>query len=75
MTIPTQTQRHAWMLQWRKAGVALERVRLEELQVADLARVARDLEDACRASAGERAASQTSGLIEQQRVLHRKPAK
>jgi len=63
------------MLQWRKAGVALERVRLQELQVADLARIARDLEDACNASAGERAASLTSGLIEQQRVLHGRRAR
>jgi len=59
------------MAQWRSAAIALQRARLDEVRGADLGRIARDLEDACMAAAGERAASRTSGLIEQQRALHR----
>ena len=58
------------MAQWRLAAVALEHVRAVEIRNANLARVAEDLEDACVASAGARAAMQTSGLIEQQRIFH-----
>ena len=71
MTGPTHDQRLAWMAQWRSAAIALQRARLDEVRGADLGRIARDLEDACMAAAGERAASRTSGLIEQQRALHR----
>ncbi len=70
MTGPTHEQQLAWMAQWRSAAMALQRVRLDEILGADLARIARDLEDACMASASERSASTTSGLIEQQRALH-----
>ena len=58
------------MAQWRSAAVALERVRLAELGSADLARIAADLDDASLVAAGNRARSVTSGLIEQQRLLH-----
>ena len=60
------------MAQWRSAAVALERVRLQELGTADLARIAADLDDACLASARANGSALTSGLIEQQRLLHRR---
>ena len=73
MTTPTEDQRRTWMAQWRSAAVALERVRVDELRGADLGRIAAGLEDACAASAGERARRATSGMVEQQRLLHRRP--
>lgn len=73
MMTPTDDQRRAWMAQWRAAAVALERVRLQELSTADLGRIAADLDDACLASARASALEPTSGLIAQQRVLHRRP--
>jgi hypothetical protein len=60
------------MAQWRAAAVALERVRLEELRTADLARIVADLDDACLASVRAHGSEPTSGLIEQQRILHRR---
>ena len=72
MTTPTDAQRRAWVAQWRSAAVALERVRLQELRAADLARVAADLDDACLAFARARGLAPTSGLIAQQRFLHRR---
>ena len=74
MTTPTDAQRQGWMAQWRSAAVALERVRLQELRTADLARIAADLDDACLASARANGFELTSGLIEQQRLLHRRVA-
>jgi hypothetical protein len=71
MTAPTDAQRQGWMAQWRSAAVALERVRLQELRAADLARIAADLDDACLASLRAHGPDVTSGLIEQQRILHR----
>ena len=72
MMTPTDAQRRAWMAQWRSAAVALERVRLQELCSADLARIAADLDDACLASARVGELEPTSGLIAQQRVLRRR---
>ncbi len=72
MTLPTTTQQRAWMAQWRSAAVELARVGQAELRVVDLWRAAADLEDACVESA--RAAHvepSVSGLVEQQRWLHR----
>ena len=60
------------MAQWRAAAVALERVRLEELRTADLARIAADLDDACLAAVRAHGSELNSGLIEQQRLLHRR---
>lgn len=60
------------MTQWRSAAVALERIRLLELQAADLARIAADLDDACLASVRALGPGPTSGLIAQQRFLHRR---
>ena len=60
------------MQQWRSAAIEMERVRLMELSAVDLARVAADLEDACLASAIAARDSRASGLIEQQRWLHRR---
>jgi len=71
MTTPTDAQRRAWVAQWRSAAVALERVRLQELQAADLARIAADLDDACLASVRAAGPAPSSGLIAQQRFLHR----
>lgn len=71
MISPTTSQRNAWMMQWRSAAIELERVRLSELDSVDLARVALDLEDSCVVSALAARDSQESGLIEQQRWLHR----
>ncbi len=71
MTEPTAAQRRGWMTQWRLAGPALERVRLQELSVANLGRIAADLNDACIVAASTRALSTTSGLVAQQYFFHR----
>ncbi|MEO7083682.1 MAG: hypothetical protein ABI442_20695 [Gemmatimonadaceae bacterium] len=60
------------MARWRSAGIALEQVRLAELDAVDLARVAADLEDASLAAAPARGLSVTSGLVSQQRLFHRR---
>jgi hypothetical protein len=61
------------MEQWRSAAVALARVQQAERVSVDLARVAADLEDACRIAAlAAQRGPQTSGLIEQQRWFHRR---
>ena len=72
MTAPTEAQRRTWMAQWRSAAVALERVRLDELGAANLTRIADDLEDACMASVRANGFATTSGLVEQQALLHRR---
>lgn len=72
MTLPTEAQRHAWMAQWRAAGPALERIRLRELATADLGRIAAALEDACLEGVRARDPGRISGLVEQQRLLHRR---
>jgi len=73
MTSPTSAQQRAWMAQWRSAAVELARVGQVERAHVDLGRVAADLEDACVASAREALLSPpTSGLIDQQRWLHRR---
>jgi hypothetical protein len=71
MVTPTDAQRRAWMAQWRRAGPALERVRLDELFSAKLSRIADDLEDACVASVRATPPGPVSGLIAQQAALHR----
>lgn len=71
MTAPTEAQQRTWMAQWRSAAIALERVRLLELESADLARIAADLDDVSRLAARTRATVTTSGLIAQQRLFHR----
>ncbi len=58
------------MAQWRTAAIALERIRIQEIRVLDLARVAADLDDACLASVQTAGPQPTSGLIAQQRILH-----
>ncbi len=70
---PTEEQRRTWMRQWRSAAVELERVRLEELRDLDLGRVAMALEDACLEAVRRNPPGPTSGLLEQQRLLHRSP--
>jgi len=72
MIPPTDAQRREWMAQWRSAAIALARVRQSELVDADLARIASDLDDACLVSARARGRAPTSGLIEQQRLLHQR---
>ncbi|MDZ4259983.1 MAG: hypothetical protein U0974_12100 [Gemmatimonadales bacterium] len=72
MNSVTDAQRRAWMAQWQLAAVALEKVRVSELQSADLAGIAAALEDASVAAARERGRSFTSGLIAQQAALHRR---
>ena len=61
------------MRQWWSAAVELERVRLEELRDLDLGRVAIALEDATLEAVRRHPPGPTSGLIEQQRLLHRPP--
>ena len=73
-TAPTEAQQRAWMAQWHAAAAALARVRLAEVEQADLARVALDLEDACMVSAHAARRSVSSGVLEQQRAFHRMPA-
>ena len=60
------------MAQWRSAAIALERVRLSELDSADLARIAADLDDISIVAGRARGLLATSGLIAQQDTLHRK---
>ena len=73
MTTPTSAQQRAGMAQWRSAAKELARVGQAELEHVDRGRVAADLEDACVASAlAARLLPQTSGLIDQQRWLHRR---
>lgn len=61
------------MAQWRSAAVELARVGQSELMQVDLWRVAADLEDACVSSALAVASTPaSSGLVEQQRWLHRR---
>ncbi|HRP06877.1 MAG TPA: hypothetical protein PLL69_00180 [Gemmatimonadales bacterium] len=71
MSAPSEAQRQAWMAQWRRAAVALELIRLDELLSVDLARIAADLDDVSVAAALARGQSTTSGLIAQQAILHR----
>lgn len=73
MTPPTQAQRLAWMAQWRSAAIELARVRLSELDSADLGRIAADLDDASISAGRARGLLVTSGLIAQQWTLHRRP--
>ena len=70
---PTEEQRRTWMNQWRAAAVALARVRQDELREADLALVAERLEDACLQAVRSAPPGPTSGLVAQQRWLHRLP--
>lgn len=73
MKSPTSAQQRAWMAQWRSAAVELARVGQAELTHVDPWQFAADLEDACVASAREaRSALPSSGLIDQQRWLHRR---
>jgi len=73
MTPPTSVQQQLWMAQWRSAAVELARVGQAELSSVDLWRVAADLEDACVESArADQLAPASSGLIEQQRWMHRR---
>ncbi len=72
MTGMTEAQQREWMAQWRRAAVELEQVRVRELAAVDLGRIAEDLEDACVAAARLAVKSTTSGLVEQQRLLHRR---
>ncbi len=70
-TPPTNAQKRRWIEQWRSAGVALARVRAEELQRVDLLEVSVQLEDASRMAIARHPPLPSSGLIEQQRILHR----
>lgn len=70
MTLHIERQQRAWMAQWRAAGPVLEQIRLQELAVADMGRIASALEDACLAAVRGRELTQRSGLVEQQRILH-----
>ena len=69
MTRPTDLQQRAWMAQWRSAAIALAQMQQSDLVDADLTRIASDLDDACIEAARARGSSQTSGLIEQQRLF------
>jgi len=69
---PTDAQRRAWMRQWRSAALALERVRYDELLRIDSGRVARELEDAYCAARAREKPRRTSGLVEFERLLHRR---
>lgn len=72
MIAPTEAQRHGWMAQWRAAGPVLERIRLLELAIVDMGRIAAALEDACLAGVQSLDPERISGLVEQQRLLHRR---
>ncbi len=69
MTTPTVAQARAWMAQWRIAATALAQVRAAELRAVDLSDVAEQLDQALWARIRNEPPSQTSGLVEQQRVF------
>lgn len=71
MTVPTEAQRRGWMAQWRAAGPVLERIRVMELATTDMGRLAAALDDACLAAVRAADPERVSGLVEQQRLLHR----
>jgi hypothetical protein len=73
MSPHAEAQRRAWMEQWRAAGPALERVRLQELATADLGRIAESLEDACLAAVSAADPARISGLVVQQQILRGEP--
>jgi hypothetical protein len=69
--VEASAEARRWMAQWRSAAVALERVRVAEMQAADLDAVATQLDDATRAAALAPGSRPDSGLIEQQRLFQR----
>ena len=71
MRTPSAQEQLTWISQWRSAAVALERVRINELAHADLARIAEDLDDLSVVAARERGRETSSGLIRQQALFRR----
>ncbi|MCC7001782.1 MAG: hypothetical protein IT357_06475 [Gemmatimonadaceae bacterium] len=71
MSVPTDAQAQAWMVQWRAAAPVLARQRAAELEQVNLWQVAEELEDAFWISARAAAAARASGLVEQQRLFAR----
>ena len=71
----TPEERHAWMLQWRRAGVALEELKIGELRAMseqEAARIVREILPEPDYAALATGAEPTSGLVEQQRLFARK---
>jgi hypothetical protein len=64
-------QARAWIAQWRSAAIALERVKADEVAHANCIVIAAQLEDVSLAAIARNPPRPTSGLIEQQRILHR----
>lgn len=62
-----------WVEAWKRAGPALDRIRIAELAAADCRVIAARLEDASRAALARRRPTVTSGLVEQQRRFHQRP--
>lgn len=60
------------MAQWRAAALALAKVGADELARADIRIIALQLEDASRAAIERHPPGPSTGLIEQQRILHRR---
>ncbi|MEO7083601.1 MAG: hypothetical protein ABI442_22970 [Gemmatimonadaceae bacterium] len=63
-----------WVRTWRQAGPLLEAIRAEELQHTDVAQFIRMTADLFDALLTKGQLSETSGLVDQQRILHRRPA-
>ncbi len=68
----TLEQKQAWMAQWKRARLALARVREIEASEADLATIALQLEGPLLAALSKTEPRCTSGLVEQQRVFRLK---
>lgn len=65
------TQR--WIDAWRRAAPELERIRREEIRMADTAAAIRSMDGLLSLISLERESIRTSGLVEQQRIFHLKP--
>ena len=60
-----------WVATWHDAGIALARVKRAELQGLDTVVAVRQLADAFDAAVRQTPRTESSGLIEQQRVFQR----
>ena len=74
MTTEERDRTMKWIEIWRRAGPELERIRWEEIRRADTQRAIELLDGAYRSAVRTGRPSPGSGLTEQQRFFHRRPA-
>jgi hypothetical protein len=70
---PTYIDGATWVRTWREAGLRLDEIRAEELRHVDVAQFIRSMTGAFEAARANAELRPVSGLVEQQRVLHRMP--